>query len=334
MAVKPKITPQRWNPPVAVTDRPALPLTNLTVHPLPGPAPEDVLPGDHGTLLTGLEDGRVIEYDPATREHRLIADTGGRPLGLAWHPDGSLVICDAVRGLLRYHDHRLDTLVSGHQGQPFTFCSNAIVAEDGTIYFSHASSKFRLDTWTGDILEHRPTGRLFRYSTDGELDLMLDGLGFANGVTLSADESSLIVAQTISYDVLELDLTGPTQGQARRFGDPMPGFPDNISTSADGDIWVSIVAPRVPFVDALLPRNPLWRKLLWALPERLQPQGERPIAVRVLDKAGVTRYDFGGTHSDFGNPTAVWQLGDRVWLAGIRSNALACFDAPGFDRSC
>ena len=39
------------------------------------------------------------------RRPELLADTGGRPLGIELDPrDGSLVVCDAYRGLLRLTD--------------------------------------------------------------------------------------------------------------------------------------------------------------------------------------------------------------------------------------
>lgn len=328
---KPAITPQRWAPPKAVTTAEPLPLRNLDIHPMPGNGPEHVTPGRNGDLLTGLDDGRVISYDPQTRKDTLIVDTGGRPLGMAWHPDGSLIICDAQRGLLAYRpDGSLDVLAAGYGDVPFTFCSNVAVTAEGTIYFSHSSTKFNLANWTGDILEHLPTGRLFRYSTDGTVELLLDGLGFANGIALALDESFIVVAETIGYDLVKLELTGERQGTLSRFGDPMPGMPDNIGADEDGNIWVSIVAPRVGIVDFLLPRNPLWRKALWAVPERLlqSAQGTPATGVRVLDQSGAIVYDFLGTHPDFGNPTAVWPVGDTVWLASLPSNALASFDHP------
>jgi sugar lactone lactonase YvrE len=328
---KPAISPQRWTPPKAVTTAHPLPLRNFQIHPMPGSGPEHVTPGKNGDLLTGLDDGRVISYDPKTRRHNVIVDTSGRPLGMAWHPDGSLIICDAQRGLLASRpDGSLDVLASGYQGTSFTFCSNVTVTDDGTIYFSHSSQKYNLANWTGDIIEHRPTGQLFRYNTDGTLELLLDGLGFANGVALSADESFLVVAQTVGYDLLKLDLTGDAQGAVTRFGEAMPGMPDNIAADPGGNIWVSIVAPRIGAVDYLLPRNPLWRKVVWALPERLlqSAQGTPSTGVRVLDATGAIVYDFIGTHPDFGNPTAVWPVGDKVWLASLPSNALAGFDLP------
>lgn len=305
-------------------------MPNLAIHHLPGSGPEHVLPAPDGRLLTGLDDGRIISYDPTTRRHTLVVDTCGRPLGLGWHPDGSLLICDTARGLLQHHpDGALETLATGYDGTPFTFCSNVAAAADGTIYFSHSSTKFNEANWTGDVFEHRPTGQLFRLSPDGTLDLILDQLAFANGVTLAPDQSFVVVAETTGYDLLRVELTGDRQGAASRFGDALPGFPDNLTTGADGNIWVAIPAPRVKLMDFLLPRNPLWRKALWKLPDRLQAQPQPSSAVRVLSPDGRIVYDFEGTYPGFANPTAVCQVGEKAWMAGLFSKALASFDLPG-----
>src|SRR5882757_5143821 len=88
-----------------------------------------------------------------------LADTGGRPLGLEWLPDGKVLICDANRGLLTLDpsldaDNRIATLLSEIDGRPMRFCNNADVTEDGTIYFTDSSTRFGIDEWMADLLEH------------------------------------------------------------------------------------------------------------------------------------------------------------------------------------
>jgi sugar lactone lactonase YvrE len=313
---KPAIQPQRWTPPRAIAASHPLPMRNLTVHPLPGDGPEHVMPRNNGHLLTGLNNGRVIDYNPETHEHTVVVDTGGRPLGVAWHPDGSLLICDSARGLLRCPaDGSVDTLAAGYNGIAFTFCSNVTAASDGTIYFTHASTKFTETTWAGDLFEHRPTGRLFRLTPDGDLDLLVDHLAFANGVTLAPDESFVVVAETTRYDLLRLELTGQRQGTITRFGAALAGFPDNITTCSDGNIWIAMPGPRVALIDRLLPRNPVWRKALWALPDRLQPRSEPSCTVRVLNPHGDIVHDFYGVNPGFANPTAVCRIAAHAWKA-------------------
>src|SRR3954452_16286525 len=91
--------PVRWQPP-PIEPLPELPPATLTVVPVPGNAPEDVVVDGAGDIWTGLENGRIVRISPDTGEPTVVADTGGRPQGLAVARDGRLLICDTHRGLL------------------------------------------------------------------------------------------------------------------------------------------------------------------------------------------------------------------------------------------
>src|ERR1700753_3834397 len=98
---KPPIDPIRWHPP---RSRP-LPEPDWTaalqVIAVPGTAPEDVVADAAGNIWTGVEDGRIVAISAGGSWVQVVADTGGRPLGLAVARDGLLLICDSHRGLLR-----------------------------------------------------------------------------------------------------------------------------------------------------------------------------------------------------------------------------------------
>src|SRR5207302_1947669 len=81
--------------------------------------------------------------------------------------DGSLVICDAHRGLLRLTaEGSLVELVTTTAGRPLTVCNNAAVARDGTVYFTDSSDRYPLPHWKRDLLEYRPNGRLLAHDPD------------------------------------------------------------------------------------------------------------------------------------------------------------------------
>lgn len=284
---------------------------------------------EDGQVLTGLEDGRIVAIHPATGAETPVADTGGRPLGLEHHPDGGYVVCDSTKGLLHLQaDGMLRVLADSYDAVPFRFCNNAAVAADGTIYFTDSSTKFSFEFWRGDLIEHRPTGRLFRRDPDGAITLLLDGLAFANGVALAADESFVVVAETGGYALQRLWLSGPDAGAVEPFGDVLPGFPDNISTGEDGNIWVTIASPRDDILDGLLPRAPWIRRLVWALPERFQPQAQKLINILALGSDGSIVHDFAGEHADFGKATGVRQVGGTVWMGSFEQSTIAAFDLP------
>ena len=80
------------------------------------------------------------------------------------------------------------------------FCNNAAVASNGDIWFSDSSTVYPIDQWKADFVEHTETGRLLCRRADGSVEVHLDGLAFANGVALAADESFVCVAETGAPD--------------------------------------------------------------------------------------------------------------------------------------
>ncbi|MBY8840740.1 SMP-30/gluconolactonase/LRE family protein [Streptomyces sp. SP2-10] len=132
--------------------------------------PEDVLPDPHGRVLTGVADGRILRLhhlgDPRAARVEVLAETGGRPLGLELLPDGDLLVCDAERGLLRVGtgDGTVRVLADSVAGEPLRFCSNAVALADGSVYATVSSRRHSLDRWIGDIVEHTGTGRPYRPS--------------------------------------------------------------------------------------------------------------------------------------------------------------------------
>lgn len=311
--VKPWISPLRWTPPpIVAAAEPAG--THVTRVIEVGHAPEDVLVDHDGTIITGLDDGRILRVDAQTHVVTELCRIDGRPFGIEHHPQGGFVVCGGT-DLLWWRDGSVTTLASG-----FVFCNNAAVAADGTIYFTDSTTKFGKDEWKGDLLEHRPTGRLLRYR-DGEVETLLGGLAFANGVALTADEKTVIVAETGAYRLNAYDIESDT---STFFVESLPGFPDNIARGDDGLIWVALASPRDKTLDFLLPRPPVVRQIVWQLPDFLQPQPQQTIHVRAYRESGELVHDLSGSDPRFGMVTGVRRVGDEIWLGSLTSSSIAC----------
>ena len=272
-----------------------------------------------GRLLTGLHDGRVLRVDPATGDAEEVANTGGRPLGLEVLPDGRVLVCDSPRGLLRVDPATgdVETLLDD-----MVFCSNAVAASDGTVYVSDSTRRFTFDHWRGDIYEHTCTGRLRALTPDGSVETLLDGLAFANGVALAADESSVVVAETGAYCLTRYDLR---TGTSERWTD-LPGFPDNIARGPSGLIWVTIPSPRDPRLDWLHPRAPWLRKVAWQLPDALAPKPKRTLRVLGVDAGGTVVRDIELPGDTWAFATGVAEHDGRLYVASIAESSLAVLE--------
>jgi sugar lactone lactonase YvrE len=80
--------------------------------------------------------------------------------------DGSLVVCDAYRGLLRVTgDGRLTSLTHRAGGSRILLCDDAAVARDGVVYLTDSSNRFPVSPWRRGLLEHRPNRRVLACCT-------------------------------------------------------------------------------------------------------------------------------------------------------------------------
>ncbi|MEU2778765.1 SMP-30/gluconolactonase/LRE family protein [Streptomyces sp. NPDC007162] len=298
-----------------------------------GRGPEDVVTDPDGRVLTGVEDGRILRLDglgdPDTVRVRVLAETGGRPLGLELLPDGDLLVCDAERGLLRVGlgDGVVRVLADSVEGGPLRFASNVVALPDGTVYFTVASRRFPLDQWVGDIVEHSGTGRLLRLAPGaGVPEVVCEGLQFANGLAVSGDGTFLIVAETGAYRLTRYWLTGPRAGRAEFFAE-LPGMPDNMWR--DGDLtWVALAGPRNPPLD-LLHRTPSTVRRAAAravVHAPYRPVGT--IAVMALDDDGRVVHHLARQRSGFRMATSVCVTGRLLVLGSVWEPGVAVCAAP------
>ncbi|MDX2013889.1 MAG: SMP-30/gluconolactonase/LRE family protein [Myxococcaceae bacterium] len=250
--------------------------------------PEAMYVDGAGRLITGLKDGRIVALTPGNDSPTVLADTHGRPLAIAPHPDGRIIICDAFRGLLALAaDGVIEVLAAEHSGVPFRFVDDLAITKAGVIYFSDASARYSIDRFTDDLLEHQRTGRVLKFDPATRSTTLVAGdFNFANGVALGPDEAFLIVAETGAYRLWRIWLVGDKAGQKELFLDALPGFPDNVRFSPErGVFWVAIGSPRNPLVDTLGP-HPFLRSLVSKLPKAVQPAPARHAFVVGVDVSG------------------------------------------------
>lgn len=326
---KPPIDPVRWQPP-PVDPLPDLPAADVTVVPVPGNGPEDVVADAGGQIWTSLENGRIVRIPPGG-DPVVVADTGGRPLGMHVARDGRILICDSPRGLLALEPDsgRLDVLVDSVDGRRLMFCSNVSETSDGAIYFTESTSAFTFEHGLAAILEGRGRGGLFRLDRDGTVTTLVDGLYFANGLTPTADESALVFAETQGRRLSKYWLTGPQAGSVTPLAVNLPAMPDNISTGSEGRIWTAMFTSANAAVERLLPRAPVLRKLIWRLPSRLHPRVEPEIWVVAFDAdSGAVVGGIRTTHPDFGVVTGVVESDGKLWMGSIEFQAVAHCTLP------
>ena len=302
----------------------------LTVVPVPAHGAEDVLVVD-GLVYTGTEDGSIFLLRPDGSRIDRVGQTGGRPLGLELLPDGRLLVADADRGLLALdpYDGGIETLVTNVSGRRMRFCNNAAVAANGDIWFSDSSTVYGIAHWKKDFVEDTRTGRLLVRRVTGLVEVVLDGLAFANGVALAADESYVAVAETGARTVVRHWLTGPRAGARDLLAEDLPGYPDNISRGSDGLVWVSIASPTDRMVERLHRLPAKLRRQVSRIPDALQPQPKRTARVQAYDDVGRLVHDLHGDGSAYHMVTGVREHDGQVWLGSLAEPAVASMTVIG-----
>ena len=250
--------------------------------------PEHIEFGPDGSLYTATLSGAILRMNADGTAQETMARTGGRPLGLAFDASGRLLVADALRGLLAVDGAGAVTVLADRvDGTPILFADAVVVAADGKIVFTDATQRSSpgdfgtFDAALYDILEHSCTGRLLEFDpSTATTRIVAQGLCFPNGVALSADEQSLLVAETGTYRILRIARTanGVDAREVLRTGGPgvsvlldnLPGFPDNITRGADGRYWTGFTKPRSDAIDSMSGK-PWLRALTLRLPKALWP---------------------------------------------------------------
>ncbi len=144
--------------------------------------------------------GRIFRISPQG-EVDLAFEYDGEPNGLKVHKDGRVFIADFRRGILQLdlQSGTLTTVVDRIGVEHFRGVNDLIFAGNGDLYF----------TDQGHSGLHDPSGRIYRYSRDGTLEIVLEGIPSPNGLAFSPDGKTLYVNVTRDNAVWRVPLFGP-----------------------------------------------------------------------------------------------------------------------------
>ena len=298
--------------------------------------PEHVAFGPDRRLYAAVASGKVLRMAADGTAREVFVNTGGRVLGFDFDAAGNLIAADAIKGLLSISPTGETTvLADSFEGEPIRFADAVVVAGDGRLFFSDASTRFAPTQWGGtfeasvlDILEQSATGRVFEYDPSRrKLRLVAHGLSFANGLSLSADERSLLVVETGRYrvwridaDAVALDVRQPSP-QARLLLDNLPGYPDNLMRGLEGRLWLGFTKPRSAVVDAMAP-YPFLRKLTLRLPRALWPVPPAYGHVVAFTEDGRIVADLQDPAGGYAETTAATETADRLYIHSLHADTL------------
>ena len=305
--------------------------------------PEDMVIDDEDNLFTGTRIGDIVKFFPPDyTRHEIYAHTGGRPLGMAVDKDGSIVVCVAGMGLYRLtKDRKVIALsvrtnrrLSVNDDSRVRMADDVDIAPDRKIYYSDPTTRYEASEWLTDALEGRGNGRLICYDpADGSSKTVLSNLVFANGVCLTWDEQSVLVAETWAARIIRYWIAGPKKGKHDLFIPDLPGYPDNINRSSDGNYWVALVGMRSPAFDLSLNMPEFRRRMIrrvapdsWLFPNQntgclIKFDGAGRIVDTLWDPPD-------GAHPQI---TSVREHKGKLYLGGILNNRIGVLEMKNAD---
>jgi sugar lactone lactonase YvrE len=176
--------------------------------------------------------GEVIAVDLAGRSE-VIARVKSLPLCTAWLPDGRLVIVSSQAGQLLRREP--DGSVVIHADLGATGWNDIVVDGRGNAYVNRAG----FDMMAGEAFK---PGFVALVTADGSVREVADDFALPNGMAVTADNSTLIVADSHRHYLLAFDIGGDGRLSGRRiWADLGNGTPDGICVDAEGAVWYADV---------------------------------------------------------------------------------------------
>jgi sugar lactone lactonase YvrE len=151
---------------------------------------------------------------------------GHTPSGLGFRPDGSLLIVSTEnRQLLRYDGDAVVTIAD---------LSGVAPADLGDMVVDNLGRAY-----IGSQAFHG--GVILRVDPDNSVRVVAQDLDFPNGMAITADHKTLIVAESIGRRLSAFSVGDDGELFDRRvFADGLDGPPDGISLDAEGGVWTSM----------------------------------------------------------------------------------------------
>ena len=258
-----------------------------------------IVPGTNTLYCVDIPYGRIFAVDLTTGEWKLVVQYDGEPNGLAWHPTRKqIIIADFKNGILALDPVTavMTPVITRFNGERFKGPNDVIVSGNGSIFFTDQGMTGLQD----------PTGRVYRLSPDGRVDVLIRNGPSPNGLVLNAKEDTLFIAMTRDNGVWCLPIY--PDGSAQRTGRFSSYFgvggPDGMTTDSEGNIFVCHSTLGAIFVH--------------------RPNGEPLAQIKTSQGCNSTNITWGGddmkklyiTESESGNILTVdWHC--RGWLGKI-----------------
>lgn len=194
---------------------------------------------DGALWFSDFYDHRVCRVAAEGRAETM-AEVPGQPSGLGWLPDGRLLVVSMLdRRLLRLDPDGLAEVADLSAFAPAP-CNDMLVDGQGRAYIGN----FGFDL--PGRAPFAPTSLLL-VTPDGSMRVVAEDMHFPNGMVLTPDGLTLIVAESYGQRLTAFHVKGDGSLERRRVWAQLEGRgvgPDGICLDAEGAVWLASPASR------------------------------------------------------------------------------------------
>ena len=174
--------------------------------------------------------GALLRVD---RDRKVSKYLALNPAGTYLVASGSMLVCDnKLPALLEVtRDGKVGVLVEKYDGQKLNSLNDLTVDREGNVYWTDPNGSSR----------EKPTGKIFRVTPQGRVDLLAADLAFPNGLEVDPGNRYLYVIESQTAKVLRYDLprANAKLGRAVVFHALGGSGGDGCVFDAAGNFWVA-----------------------------------------------------------------------------------------------
>jgi len=163
------------------------------------------------------------------------------PGGLGVLPAGELLVGDAWRRILHRLGKTRQEQVADLSHVARYCLSDAIVVSRCGIYLADVGYDF-----LNPLVDPAPQGTIVLVNDRGRVSLVAKDLFYPNGMVITPDEKTLIVAETLGHRLTAFDIAKDGSLSKRRLWAKLPDNvnPDGICLDGEGAIWAATTTPK------------------------------------------------------------------------------------------
>ncbi len=203
--------------------------------------PEGVMAMPDGTVWCAHGGGHCTRINPdGTQEN--IGELGGEPNGICIDHDGNVVIANIGNGQVQRlsPDGSHELITQTMEGRPMPAPNFPYIDSKGRLWVTNSTNLRRhFDATRRPI----PDGSLCVIEK-GSTRIVAEGMLFANGVTLDAEEKYVYVAESLGKCVVRYEVYADgSLGRPDQYGPEFGefGHPDGCAFDSVGNLWVTLV---------------------------------------------------------------------------------------------